>query len=220
MLGKIIIDKDIPFNDPNKRNLVDEVSVERKQVYEHEKPKKRVVLLDCGVKNNIIRNLLQRNMTVIRVPWDYDYSDEDYDAIVISNGPGDPKTCKATIAHVRESIKDKTPILGICLGNQILGLAAGATTYKLKYGHRGQNQPCIDLETKRCYITSQNHGYAVDSTSLKKDWKAWFANANDNTNEGMQHKKLPIMSVQFHPEACPGPTDTNFIFDRFLKMIK
>lgn len=218
MLGKLVNGTDVRLEDPNKRNLVDEVSIERKQIYEA--GKKRVLLIDCGVKYSIIRNLLARNVTVIRVPWDYDYSRERYDGIVISNGPGDPKMCKATIENVRQSIKEKIPILGICLGNQILALAAGANTYKLKYGHRSQNQPCIDLETGRCYITSQNHGYAVDAKSLGKDWKPWFVNANDNTNEGMRHKRLPFMSCQFHPEAYPGPVDTNFIFDRFLRMVK
>ncbi|MBI2545624.1 glutamine-hydrolyzing carbamoyl-phosphate synthase small subunit [Candidatus Woesearchaeota archaeon] len=218
MLGKLVNGTDVRLEDPNKRNLVDEVSIERKQIYEA--GKKRVLLIDCGVKYSIIRNLLARNVTVIRVPWDYDYSRERYDGIVISNGPGDPKMCKATIENVRQSIKEKIPILGICLGNQILALAAGANTYKLKYGHRSQNQPCIDLETGRCYITSQNHGYAVDTKSLGKDWKPWFVNANDNTNEGMRHKRLPFMSCQFHPEAYPGPVDTNFIFDRFLRMVK
>lgn len=218
MLGKIVNGTDIRIEDPNKRNLVDEVATDRKLVYEA--GKRKVLLIDCGLKFNIIRNLLARNVTVIRVPWDYDYSKEDYDAIVISNGPGNPKMCKATIEHVKQSIKEKTPILGICLGNQILALAAGGNTYKLKYGHRSQNQPCIDLESGKCYITSQNHGYAVDTKSLAKDWKPWFVNANDGTNEGMKHSKLPFMSVQFHPEAYPGPVDTNFIFDRFLKLVK
>ena len=220
MLGKIIINnQNILFDDPNKRNLVDEVSIGRKQVYKAS-GKKRALLIDCGVKNNIIRSLLARNVTVIRVPWNYDFSQEKYDCIIISNGPGDPKMCTATVQNVKQAIKQKTPMLGICLGNQILSLAAGATTYKLTYGHRSQNQPCIDIETGRCYITSQNHGYAVNPKKLGKDWKPWFVNANDGTNEGIRHKKLPIMSVQVHPEATPGPTDTQFIFDKFLKMVK
>ncbi len=221
MLGKIIINEnDVKIEDPNKRNLVDEVSIEKKQVYESGKSKKKILLIDCGVKHNIIRSLLARNVKVIRVPWDYNYHNEDYEGIVISNGPGDPKMCKATIENIKKSIKDRTPIFGICLGNQILALAAGGNTYKLKYGHRSQNQPSTDLETGRCYITSQNHGYAVDAKKLGKGWKSWFVNANDNTNEGLMHKKLPFISVQFHPEATPGPVDTNFLFDRFLKMVK
>jgi len=219
MPGKLVInDNDVKIEDPNKRNLVDEVSIERKQIYDN--GKKRILLIDCGVKNNIIRSLLARNVTVIRVSWDYNYHSEDYDGIVISNGPGDPKMCGATIENLRKAIKDRTPIFGICLGNQILALAANGNTYKLKYGHRSQNQPCTELETGRCYITSQNHGYAVDARKLSKDWKPWFVNANDKTNEGLMNKRLSFMSVQFHPEATPGPIDTNFLFDRFLRMVK
>ncbi len=219
MLGKIVInDNDVRVEDPNKRNLVDEVSIELKQVYGS--GKKKILLVDCGAKNNIIRSLLARNVTVLRVPWDYNYHTEDFDGIVISNGPGDPKMCKVTIENVRKSIKDRVPIFGICLGNQILALAANGNTYKLKYGHRSQNQPVTDLETRRCYITSQNHGYAVDTKRLGKEWKPWFVNANDGTNEGIKHKRLPFMSFQGHPEASPGPVDTNFLFDRFLRTVK
>jgi carbamoyl-phosphate synthase small subunit len=180
---------------------------------------KRVVLIDCGCKENILRNLLDRNITVRRVPYDYDFLDEDFDAVVVSNGPGDPKACAKTIATVRSLLSAKKPVFGICLGSQILALAAGGDTFKLKFGHRGQNQPCVAVGTSRCYITSQNHGYAVDAASLPPDWQEWFVNANDETNEGIRHSYLPFFGVQFHPEAAPGPTDANFLFDDFLKQI-
>ena len=216
MLGKIVIDRDVDIEDPNKRNLAAEVSVERKIIY-NEGKKTRILLIDCGVKNNIIRSLIKRNVSVIRVPWDYNFFKEDYNGIVISNGPGDPKICKKTIENVAKSIEDKIPIFGICLGNQILALASGGDTYKLKYGHRGQNQPCVS--DNRCYITSQNHGYVVDMKSLGSDWSEWFVNANDGTNEGIKHKTKPFIAVQFHPESNPGPVDTNFLFDEFLRII-
>ena len=138
--------------------------------------------------------------------------------VVISNGPGDPQMADATIANVKLLINKKTPILGICLGNQILALAAGGTTYKLKFGHRGQNQPCVLKGTKQCLLTTQNHGFAVGK--IPKGFKEWFYNANDNTNEGIIHKSLPFMSVQFHPEATPGPTDADWIFDEFIKKVE
>lgn len=218
MLGKIVFDKKISFEDPNKRNLVAEVSIKKPEIYK--KGKTKVVLIDCGTKNNIIRNLLRRNVSVIRVPWNYDFLNLDFDGIVISNGPGDPKMCKETINNTRKAMKLNKPIFGICLGNQILALAAGADTYKLKYGHRSQNQPCLLKGTKSCYITTQNHGYAVDEKTLSKDWESWFTNLNDGTNEGIRHKTKPFFSVQFHPEATPGPVDTEFLFDEFLKVIK
>jgi carbamoyl-phosphate synthase small subunit len=218
MLGKILLDgQDIEFQDPNTKNLVSEVSVERPVVYSA--GKKRILLIDCGCKNNILRSLLSRNLSVVKVPWDYDFLNEKYDGIVISNGPGDPKMCSVTIAHVRRAMEKGRPILGICLGHQILALAAGADTYKLKFGHRSQNQPCTEVGTKRCYITSQNHGYAVSHERLPVDWSPWFVNANDGTNEGIRHQSKPFMSVQFHPEASPGPVDTHFLFDEFLKVL-
>jgi len=195
-------------------DLVSQVSVDRPVRYS--RGEKRIVLIDCGCKESIVRNLLDRNITVLRVPYDYDFSSEQYDGVVISNGPGDPKACGSTIARVRELMSGNTPILGICLGSQILALAAGGDTYKLKYGHRGQNQPCIVAGTKRCYITSQNHGYAVDRKTLPQDWDEWFINANDGTNEGIRHRHKPFYGVQFHPEAAPGPNDANFLFDDFL----
>ena len=172
------------------------------------------------MKENIVRSLARKETTVIRVPWDYDFTRDDYDALFISNGPGDPTQCVKTIEHIRDAMKKNKPILGICLGNQLLALAAGAKTYKLPYGHRSQNQPCVEEKTKRCYITSQNHGYAVDEKTLPAGWEEWFTNANDGSNEGIRHKNKPWRSVQFHPEATPGPTDTAWIFDDFLKTLK
>ncbi len=216
MLGKIIYDDDtLEFEDHDQRNLAAEVSIAEPIVYE--KGKKRVIIVDCGVKNNIIRAFLLRHITVLRCPWNYDFLKEKADGIVISNGPGDPKTCAETIENVRKALSNTTPILGICLGSQILGLAAGADTYKLKYGHRSQNQPCAETGTKRCYITVQNHGYAVDADPLPEDWREWFYNDNDHTNEGIIHISKPFFGAQFHPEASPGPDDTEFIFDMFLR---
>ena len=219
MLGKIIYDKEqIEFDDPNKRNLVAEVSIKKPIIYK--KGKKRVIVIDCGVKNNIIRAFLRRNITIIRCPWNYNFSSEKADGILISNGPGDPKKCKDTIKYVKNAISKNIPILGICLGSQILGLATGANTYKLKYGHRGQNQPCVEVGSKRCYITTQNHGYAIDSGTLPEDWREWFYNNNDNTNEGIIHLSKPFFGAQFHPEASPGPDDTEFLFNIFLRAME
>jgi len=219
MLGKIVYDKEkIEFEDSNQRNLASEVSVRKPIIYK--KGKRRVLVVDCGVKNNIIRAFLKRNITVIRVPWNYNFLEEKTDGIILSNGPGDPKKCRETIEFVKKAFSKNIPILGICLGSQILGLAAGANTYKLKYGHRSQNQPCVEMGTNRCYITSQNHGYAVDSSTLPQDWREWFYNNNDETNEGIVHISKPFFGVQFHPEASPGPDDTEFIFDMFLRAMK
>ncbi|MBI2549771.1 glutamine-hydrolyzing carbamoyl-phosphate synthase small subunit [Candidatus Woesearchaeota archaeon] len=223
MLGKIVIgNNDVEFEDPNLRNLAAETCTNNKVTYNHS-GKKRIVLIDCGVKLNIIRSLINRRCCVIRVPWDYDFladKELDFDGIVISNGPGDPKMCTATINNVAAAMKEEHPIFGICLGNQILALAAGGDTYKLKYGHRSQNQPCINNETKRCYITTQNHGYAVNMKTMPSGWEELFVNANDGTNEGLRHKNKPFMSFQAHPEATPGPLDTAFLFDEFLGMMK
>ena len=219
LLGKIAHNKEnTSFEDPNKRNLAAEVSIKKPIIYK--KGKKRIVLVDCGVKNNIIRAFLSRNFTVIRVPWDYNFLKEKADGIILSNGPGDPKKCKETIDHARLALSKNIPILGICLGSQILALATGANTYKLKYGHRSQNQPCSETGTNRCYITSQNHGYAVDSTTLSEDWREWFYNNNDKTNEGIIHISKPFFGTQFHPEASPGPDDTEFLFDMFVRSMK
>ncbi len=219
MLGKITYDKeDIEFEDPNKENLVAKVSIKKSITYK--KGKKRVIIIDCGVKNSIIRAFMGRNATVFRCPWNYNFLEGKAEGIVISNGPGDPKMCKETIGYVRKALSKNIPILGICLGSQILGLAAGANTYKLNYGHRSQNQPCVEAGTKRCYITSQNHGYAVDSDTLPQDWRDWFYNDNDKTNEGIIHISKPFFGTQFHPEASPGPDDTEFLFDMFWRVMK
>jgi len=219
MLGKIEFeDQPIDFYDPNKENLVAIASCSKKEVYGNGKHK--VVLVDCGVKNNIIRCLLDRDATVIRVPWDYDFTGEQYDGLFISNGPGDPAMCDATVRYIKSAIDAEKPIMGICLGNQLLALAAGAETYKLKYGHRSHNQPVLLTGTNRCYITSQNHGFAVATETLPDDWEPLFTNVNDNTNEGIRHKTKPFFSTQFHPEASSGPTDTEFLFDDFIKRIK
>jgi carbamoyl-phosphate synthase small subunit len=217
MLGKLVSDEDIEIRDPNQENLVAAVSVKEPVLYGN--GRRRVVLVDCGCKRSIIRHLVDRGLSVLRVPWDWDFLAEDFDAVMISNGPGDPKMCAATIEHVRRAMERKRPIVGVCLGNQILALAAGADTYKLKFGHRGQNQPCGRVGTPRCYITSQNHGYAVDERTLPVDWQPWFVNLNDNTNEGIRHRTQPFMSVQFHPEGAPGPLDTTFLFDELVEAI-
>lgn len=178
-----------------------------------------MVLVDCGVKHNIIRCLLKRDVTVVRVPWDYDFNTLEFDGLFISNGPGDPDTCEITVNHIREAMKKKKPIFGICMGNQLLAKAGGAKTFKLKYGHRSHNQPVRMAGTEKCFITSQNHGYAVDNNTLGDDWEPLFLNMNDGTNEGIRHKRLPFFSAQFHPEAASGPTDTEFLFDTFIDMI-
>jgi carbamoyl-phosphate synthase small subunit len=220
MLGKIKINKNvaIDFEDPNKTNLVDEVSV--KKPIEYSAGKKKILLVDCGTKNNIIRAFLGRNITVIRVPYDYDFLNLKADGVLISNGPGDPKMNTLTIENAKRIMKKNSPVLGICLGSQILALAAGADTYKLKYGHRSLNQPCNEMGTKRSFITSQNHGYAVRSDSLPQDWREWFINDNDGTNEGLLHISKPFFAAQFHPEASPGPDDSEFIFDMFVRAME
>ena len=207
--------------DPNSTDLVKTVTVKEPVRYES-RGNKLAVLIDCGVKYGILRNLLKRGFDVMRVP--YDFSAEQIleykpDGVIISNGPGDPKQCVKTIETVRELVDEDTPMMGICLGTQILALALGGDTYKLKYGHRSQNQPTIDLETGRCYITTQNHGYTAERDSLKDTGlEVWFMNANDKTVEGVKHKSKPAVALQWHPEASPGPYDTEFLFDRFQKL--
>lgn len=219
MLGKLEPDNStIDLFDPNLTNLVDQVSTKERMVYGSGRYK--ILLIDCGVKYNIIRSLLERDTTIVRVPWDYDYRDEEYDGIFVSNGPGDPKMCSTTIDHLKGSLVGDVPIFGICLGNQLLALASGADTYKLKYGHRSHNQPVLQVGTDKAFITSQNHGYVVDNNKLNEEWMPFFVNINDGTNEGMIHKSKPFFSTQFHPEASGGPTDTAFLFDRFLENIK
>ncbi len=204
MAGKIIFNnrKKINFQDVNKIDLVQEVSV--KAPVEYKRDKKKIILIDCGTKNNIIRAFLERDISVIRVPYDYDFNAIEANGILVSNGPGDPKMCKKTITHLKTAMKKNIPMLGVCLGSQIMALAAGANTYKLKYGHRGHNQPCNETGTKRTYITSQNHGFAVDAETLPQDWREWFVNDNDGTNEGIIHISKPFFASQFHPEASPG----------------
>ena len=181
---------------------------------------KKVVLVDCGVKTNILRCLLRRNVEVIRVPWDYDFNGLQFDGLFISNGPGDPDTCDAAVQNIRRAMQnEKLPIFGICMGNQLLSKAGGAKIYKLKYGHRSHNQPVRMVGTNRCFITSQNHGYAVDNNTLGADWEPLFVNMNDGSNEGIRHKRNPWFSAQFHPEAASGPTDTEFLFDEFVKLL-
>ena len=182
--------------------------------------KKTVVLVDCGAKENIFRELMKLPVRVRRVPANYDYTTETYDAVLLSNGPGDPTNYQPTIDVAKKAIKLGKPIFGICLGSQIMGLAAGAKTYKLPFGHRGHNQPCMELATQRCYITSQNHGYALNEKTLPVGWRASFRNLNDNSIEGIEHMSKPFFSVQFHPEACPGPTDTAWLFEKFSKSLQ
>lgn len=244
MTGKIVFD-DEPDNEPavpdyGAINYVEKVSTRQPIVYTQtdcatldadasaetinttlrDENRKRVVLVDCGVKSNIIRCLLKRGVEVVRVPWDYDYNSLEFDGLFLSNGPGDPDRCEAAVAVLRKALENpKLPVCGICMGNQLLSKAAGAHIYKLKYGHRSHNQPVRMVGTNRCFITSQNHGYAVDSSTLSKDWEPLFVNMNDGSNEGIRHKTNPWFSAQFHPEASSGPTDTEFIFDEFTKLL-
>lgn len=223
MMGKIIFD-DEPDNVPEAIydgvNYVDKVSCKEVIRYNEGEGKKKVVLVDCGVKTNIIRCLLKRDVEVIRVPWNYDYSGLEFDGLFISNGPGDPDTCDVAVQNIRKVMaNEKLPIFGICMGNQLLSKAGGAKIYKLKYGHRSHNQPVRMVGTERCFITSQNHGYAVDNNTLTADWEPLFINMNDGSNEGIKHKRNPWFSAQFHPEAASGPTDTEFLFDEFVNLL-
>jgi carbamoyl-phosphate synthase small subunit len=195
------------------------VSIDQPVTYGEGVGKKRIILVDCGMKQNILRSLLAQNLQVKRVPYTYDYSGENFDGVVISSGPGDPKDYAETIAITRKALAGYKPIFGICLGNQIMALAGGGTTYKLKFGHRGHNQPCIEDATEHAVITSQNHGYAIDERTLPKEWRVLYRNLNDDSVEGIEHRTKPFFSVQFHPEACPGPTDSASLFERFCKSL-
>ena len=226
MKGRIIISERSEHSDCSELsdyglvNWVEQVSCEKVIRY-NEGVGKRVVLVDCGVKANIIRCLVNRGVEVIRVPWDYDFNRLDFDGLFLANGPGDPEQCNKTVEHIRTFLNNPhvRPLMGICLGNQLLARAAGAKTYKLKYGHRSHNQPVQLVGSTRCFITSQNHGYAVDTSTLPADWEPLFVNMNDGSNEGIRHKTMPWFSAQFHPEACSGPTDTEWMFDEFVSKV-
>jgi len=215
MAGTIGVEQTNPKDMKLKSKII---SIDKPKIY-NPKSKKKIILVDCGAKENIARSLSAMNLQVMRVPYDYDYTKENYVGVVISNGPGDPTDYKPTIKIARKALKLGKPVFGVCLGTQIMALATGAKTYKLKFGHRGHNQPCMETATEKCFITSQNHGYAIDAKSLPKDWVVSFKNLNDGSVEGIKHKTKPFFSVQFHPEASPGPTDTQFLFDKFRKLL-
>ncbi len=220
--GAIVSDGVMPTSFPNfnAHNLVAEVSIKEPVTYG--KGKKTVIAVDCGMKSNILRHLCgYENITVKRVPYNYDYSSENYDGVFLSNGPGDPALCDETVKVLQKSMNEnpEKSIFGICLGSQIMGLAIGAKTYKMKFGHRAQNHPCLHVGTDRSYLTSQNHGYAIEEASLSEEWEVSFRNLNDDTVQGIQHKTKPYFSVQFHPEACPGPVDTAWLFDSFIESL-
>ena len=226
---------ELNIEDPNVLNLVAEVSCKEVLTYEpagYVKDPLTVIAYDCGMKRNILRSFLKRGVRVVRVPWDFDLDSYDgkFDGVFCSNGPGDPKMCVPTIKALARALERNIPTFGICLGNQLLALAIGGDTYKLKYGHRGANQPCVEAPSpdpspasgrgeSKCIITSQNHGFAVDEKTLPKGWYPWFTNANDGTNEGIRHESGRFFSVQFHPEATPGPEDANYLFDEFVKIL-
>lgn len=238
MLGRITVEGcgECDFYDPNAENLIALTSCRRPLVYETDEAnpyvlkgselapstdgRPTVVLVDCGIKHNIIRCLLRRGLRVVRVPWNYDFNAFEWDGLFISNGPGNPDFATATVENIRKAMDRKKPICGICMGNQLLAKAAGARTYKLKYGHRSHNQPVRLVGTERCFVSSQNHGFAVDTATLPGDWEPLFVNMNDGTNEGIRHRTLPFFSAQFHPEASSGPRDTEFLFDEFSALLK
>lgn len=219
VLGAISNEKVIPqqFVDINQQNLVGDVTCDK--VTEYGNGKKTVIVVDCGIKQNILRHLENLPIRIKRVPYDYDYSNDTFDGVFVSNGPGDPSMCTQTMKVLSKVLQQGKPTFGICLGSQIMGLAIGAKTYKLPFGHRAQNHPCMDLATEKCYLTSQNHGYAIDEASLPSDWHVTFKNLNDGTVQGIAHKDQPFFSVQFHPEAAPGPEDTNWLFKKFYELL-
>lgn len=197
---------------------VHEVSIKEPQYYGS--GDKTIIAIDCGMKENILRSLLQFPVRIKRVPYNYDFTNEEYDGVFISNGPGDPMRCQETVAIVRKVLAKKKPTFGICLGTQLMALAVGGKTYKLMFGHRSHNQPCLHLENNRAFLTSQNHGYAVDEKSLPSDWRVMFRNLNDQSVAGIIHETLPFFSVQFHPEAAPGPEDTQWLFEKFFESMR
>lgn len=227
MSGKLVMGASESLNDVefeyDSHNFMPEVSISEPKFYGNSKNDKKIVLIDTGTKYSIIRNLLKLGFSVVRLPWNSTIKEVlSYSPIgvVISNGPGDPIICKETISTASEIIENSIPTLGICLGNQILALAGGARTQKLKFGHRGQNKSCLDLNSKNTLITSQNHGYGVELDSLQNtDFEVWFKNIDDNTVEGIQHKNKPIIAVQFHPEASPGPDDCIYVFEKFRELV-
>jgi len=235
MLGKIDLEtSETAFADPNSTDLVGMVCP-RSATRLGPLPgatgdAPRVVLMDCGCKASIARSLLERGFAVERVPPGHYFFDGDYDGLVVSNGPGDPRAVLPAVRNLERALAVGRPILGICLGHQLLALAAGFETFKMKFGHRGQNHPCVEhgvdeagastAPTRRCYITSQNHGYAVHGEGAPPEWRVWFTNANDGTVEGIRHRTKPFFGVQFHPEACPGPTDTAWVFDAFASAVR
>ena len=222
MMGRLLFDDSgtkLEEEDYGAVNWVERVSC-RDIIRYNEGSGRKVVLVDCGVKANIIRCLVDRGCEVIRVPWDYDYTGMTFDGLFLANGPGDPDKCVAAVDILRKQMSlSRKPICGICMGNQLLAKAGGASVYKLKYGHRSHNQPVREVGTNHCYVTSQNHGYAVDAATLGKDWRELFVNMNDGSNEGIRHQTNPWFSSQFHPEACSGPVDTEFMFDRFIEAL-
>ncbi len=209
-------------DDPNLRHLASEVSTKEVKKFTPTNPKGKVIVIDLGVKHNILRNLVKRKIEVILVPYNYSYEKimgYKPDGVFISNGPGDPAMCKKAIEVARNLIKNNIPTMGICLGNQIIGIAAGGYSYKLKYGHRGGNKTVINPITKQCYITSQNHGFCVKDFE-KGGFSEFLTNIDDESNEGIIHHSKPIFAVQFHPEACPGPLDSLYLFDKFIEQME
>lgn len=205
------------FEDFEHHHWVREVSINEPEI--NGSGEKLIIAVDCGMKENIMRNLLSYPVRVKRVPYNYDYTNEQYDGVFLSNGPGDPTVCEETISILRKAMQKDKPVFGICLGTQIMALAVGASTYKLPFGHRSQNQPCLDIASNRSYLTSQNHGYAIDEQSLPQGWRVTFKNLNDQSVAGIEHESKPYFSVQFHPESAPGPEDTQWLFQKFIDQV-
>ena len=221
MLGKILPEgcQDVEtYYNPNVEDLVSEVSCAETVTYGEGDCK--VVVLDCGCKESTIYGLLKRGVQVVRVPYNCDLSAMDYDGVLLSNGPGNAENYQSIVENIRKAMAQDKPIFGMGLGHQLLALAAGAKIFKLKYGHRGASQPVAIVGQERAVMTSQNHGYAVDSDSLPEGWQTTFTNLNDGTNEGISHKTKPFSSVQFTPEATRGPEDVAFLFDNFIEQIR